>query len=190
MLKTYAEWKVRVGSPRELCWELQRFLEKEGFKSDKLPESLILEPTPIEGHATFSMNIEGYRGIRRSSLWRLILGIILCFTIILIPLGLWLIKESAYELVVKLCLLLEGETFRASARSQDPYKPQSEVMDTVSNARIVIEGDVYKRRGDGKIKSASKPEEQLFDTILSEIKEKLDKLMPRIKLPDIGFAGE
>ena len=186
MPKTYAEWKLRIGSPRDLFWELQRFLDKEGVKSDKPFEPLKLEPTPIEGHATFSGNVDGHKDILKSTRWRFILGIILCFTIILIPIGLWLIRKSAYEVTQEVKINLEGETYRASARSQEPYKPQSEVTDTVSNARVSLEGNIYRRRGDGKIKPASELEEQAFDTKLSRIEERLNKLIPSIKLPDVA----
>lgn len=179
-------WKLRIGSPRDLFWELQRFLDKEGFKSDKTFEPLKLEPTPIEGHATFSGNIEGRKNILKSTRWRFVLGIILCFTIILILIGLWLIGKSAYEVTQEVKINLEGETYRASARSQDPYKPQSEVTDTVSNARVLLEGNICRRRGDGKIKSASVLEVQAFDTKVSRIEERLNKLIPSIKLPDVA----
>ncbi len=73
-----------VGSPRDLFWELQWFLDKEGVKSEKPFEPLKLEPAPIEGHATFRGNVDGHKDILKSTRWRFILGIILCFTIILI----------------------------------------------------------------------------------------------------------
>ena len=184
MSGTHAEWKLRIGSPRELFWELQRFLEKEDFKSDKPSEPLVLEPTPIEGHATFSDSVEGHKEILQSTRWRFIIGLLLCITIILIPVGIWLIRKSTYEVMQEVRLHLEGETFRASARSQEPYKAQSEVTDTVSNARVSLEGKIYRRRGDGKIKPASEMEEQAFNNTLCKIEERLNKLIPRIKLPD------
>ncbi len=105
---------------------------------------------------------------------------------ILIPIGLWLIRKSAYDVIQEVKINLEGETYRASARSQEPYKPQSEVTDTVSNARVSLEGSIYRRRGDGKIKPASELEEQAFGTKLSRIEERLNKLIPSIKLPDVA----
>jgi hypothetical protein len=186
MAKTYAEWKLRIGSPRDLFWELQRFLEKEGLKSEKQFEPLKLESTPIEGHATFSGNVEGLGDIPKRTRWRLILGIIFCLTILLIPVGLWIIKKSSYRVIQEVKIKLEGETYRASARSQEPYKPQSEVTDTVSNARVSLEGNLYRQRGDGKIKLASEPEEIDFSTKVSRIKEGLNNLIPNITLPDVS----
>jgi len=184
MTKTYAEWKLRIGSPRELFWELQRFLEKTGFEIKNASDSLALESTPIEGHATFNKDINGRRIFAFSICWMFILGIILCFTIILIPVGIWLIKYSAYDVVQKVNIHLEGETFRASAVSQEPYKPQSEVVHTVSNARVLLLGDVYRKRGDAR-SEPNESEYQAFEKKLSGLEDQLDTLIPNIKLPDI-----
>lgn len=135
-------WKVRVGSPRELVWELYQFLAGKGYEFDNPYEPLELRQAPIEGTATFESSIEGHRDSPGRSLWRLILGIIFCITIILIPLGIWLIKKSKYLLSDIVRLQIEGEAYRATARTQDAHRPQSEVQDIASSARIILDAEL------------------------------------------------
>ncbi len=184
MSRTYAEWKLRIGSPRELFWELQQFLEKEGFGMGEPSEALTLEPTPIEGPATFNKDVEGQRFYSVCIRWMFILGIILCFTIILIPIGIWLIRKSVYDVIQEVRIHVEGETFRASALSQEPHKHQSEVIDTVSNARVSLVGKVYRKKGDNESKPGES-EYQVFEKKLGKIEDKLNTLIPSIKLPDV-----
>lgn len=59
MKRRINEWKIQIGSPQELAWEIQRFLENQGFTSSENLAQLKLEPTPIEGHATFTTSLRG-----------------------------------------------------------------------------------------------------------------------------------
>jgi len=177
-------WKVRVGSPRELVWELYQFLVGKGYKFEQPYEALELEPTPIEGVAAFRSNLKGHKDFPGRSLWRLILGIILCITILLIPVGICLIKKSKHILSDVFRLSVEGEAYRASARTQDPYRAQSEVLDIASNARITLEAEVRLTRA-GKLKKAkNKSEWERLETEFNQLRDELDKLIPKIALPE------
>lgn len=176
-------WKVRVGSPRELLWELYQFLDAKGFLLCEPYEPLELEQTPIEGTASFESTIKGHRDFPGRSLWRLILGIILCMTILLIPVGIWLIRKSKHILRDLIKLQVEGEAYRASARTQDPHRPQSEVLDIASSARITLDVELRFIRG-GKAKTLKNESEwERLQTEFNQFREELDKLIPRIALP-------
>jgi len=177
-------WKVRVGSPRELVWELHQFLVCRGYKCEyPNEEALELKPTPIEGVATFGSRLEGHKDFSGCSLWRLILGIILCITILLIPVGIWLIKKSKYILSNVIKLNVETETYRASARTQDPYRAQSEVLDIASDARITLEAEVILIRAGKMKKVKNKSEIERLGTEFAQLGDELDKLIPKIALP-------
>lgn len=176
-------WKVRVGSPRELVWELYQFLASKGFFFDEPYEPLELEPTPIEGAASFRGSIEGHRDFPGRSMWRLILGIILCLTILLIPVGTWLVRKSKHVFSDLFEIQVEGEAYRASARTHEPHHPQSEVLDIASNARITLDARLRFIRG-GKLKRV-KNESQLkrLEGVFAELRNELDRLIPKIALP-------
>jgi len=178
-------WKVRVGSPRELGWELYQFLAGKGYSFEHPYETLELSPAPIEGVATFKTTLEGHKDYPGRSLWRLILGIVLCMTILLIPVGIWLIRKSKHLLVDVFRLNVEGETYRASARTQDPYRAQSEVLDIASDARITLEAEVRFMRA-GKIKTMkNKSELERLQTEFNQLGGELNKLIPKIALPKV-----
>lgn len=177
------KWKGRVGSPRELVWELYQFLAEKVYTLEHGYEALRLEKTPIEGVATFTRSIKGHRDFPGRSLWRLIVGIILCFTILLIPIGWWLIRSRKFVLIHVITMNIEGETYRASARTQDPYHAQSEVLDIVSNARIRLEGTAIIRRA-GRVKEAGELERGKLEAEFRQLCEALGKLMPKIALPE------
>ena len=176
-------WKVRVGSARKLVWELYQFLVGMGYKCEQPYEALELKPTPIEGVATFECNLEGHKDFPQRSLWRLILGIILCFTILLIPVGVWLIKKRKYVFRDTFKLSVEGEAYRASARTQDPYRAQSEVLDIASNARIILEAEATLIRAGKTKKVENKSERERLEAEFAQLGDELDKLIPKIALP-------
>lgn len=191
MLTVVAEWKLRIGSPRELFWELHQFLRREGFTCREPFKPLSLKSTPIEGHATFNDSIDGWYNTPRNTAWKLVLGIFLCLTIILLPLGLWLIKESEYNLIEKISFCLEGETFRASAYGFQEHRSQSEVTDTVSNARVTLQTDVLLCRSDGKkTKPPSQVDDDEFEVKVGRVEKALSNLIPRIRLPDVTDSRE
>jgi len=168
-----------VGSPRELLWELYQFLAGRGYEFASPYEPLQLEQAPIEGTATFESSIEGHRDFHGRSSWRLIL----CITILLIPLGIWLIKKSKHMLRDVLTLQVEGEAYRASARTQDPHHPQSEVQDIASSARIILDANLRFIRA-GKLKEVkTKSEWERLQTEFDQLRGELDKLIPKIALP-------
>lgn len=177
-------WKTRVGSPRELVWELHQFLVSKGYKCEyPNEEALELKQTPIEGVATFGSRLEGHKDFPGRSLWRLILGIILCFTVLLIPVGIWLIRKSKYAFRDTFKLSVEAETYRASARTQDPHRAQSEVLDIASNARITLEAEVTRIRAGKTKKVENKSESERLEAEFAQLGDELDKLIPRIALP-------
>jgi len=151
-------WKVRVGSPRELLWELYQFLVGKGYMLSSPYKPLKLKEAPIEGTATSQSSLEGHRDFHGRSFWRLILGIIFCIMIILIPLGLRLIRKSKHTFSHVFILQVEGESYRATARTQDPYQPQSEVQDIASSARIMLDAELRFMRG-GKLKKVKSKSE-------------------------------
>lgn len=181
-------WKCRVGSPRELVWELHQFLTDKGYKLRPY-EALDLHPAPIEGVATFETSLQGHYDVRWNSWWRLILGVVLFFTILLIPIGIWLIKTSSCMLSHVFKLHVEGETFRASARTQDPYRAQSEVLDIATNGRITLEAEllVTQARETKRAGSKSGRDRLEWDRVEGEFDQlahELDKLIPKIVLPE------
>lgn len=176
-------WKVRVGSARELVWDLYKFLDDRGYRHHQPYEALALEPTPIEGVATFKTSFRGYKDFPRRSLWRLIVGIVLCLTVLLIPLGIWLIRKSKYILMHFFELSIDGESYRAGARTQDPHRPQSEVLDMASDARITLGAYVMRIRL-GKTKLVhNKLEEEKLAAEFDQLSKELDKLIPKIEIP-------
>lgn len=176
-------WKVRIGSPRELVWELRQFLDGKGYRFDDSYKPLELKRAPIEGTATFESTIEGHRDFPGRSLWRLILGIIFCMTILLIPLGIWLIRKSKHMLSDIISVQVEGEVYRASARTQDPYRAQSEVLDMTGNARILLDAGLKFVRAGKPREVKSEEEWRRMHTEFSQLRDELDKLIPRIALP-------
>ena len=183
-----ARWKVRVGSPRELIWELHQFLIDRGYKSDQPYIPLGIEEAPIEGTAISQRAIEAHRDSYQRSLWLVLLGIILCTTVVLLPFGILLIRLSKYTLSYVFLVQVEGEAYRASARSQDPTRVQSEVVDVASNARIRVTSQVRRARGShdwssGKILRRDAPEWAMLEQEFRQIGNELNKLIPKIALP-------
>jgi hypothetical protein len=176
-------WKPRVGSARELVWELHQFLADRDYECSPTYKALKLEPTPIEGVATFKTSFTGYKNFPRRSLWRLIVGIILCLTVLLIPLGIRLIRKSKYIFRHSFELSVDGESYRAGARTQDPHRPQSEVLDMASDARITLRAEVTRIRL-GKIKVVkNKSEKEKLAAEFNQLSKELDRLIPKIEIP-------
>lgn len=179
-------WNVRVGSPRELVWELYQFLDSKGFEFDNTYTPLKMEDTPIEGTATFQSKIEGHRDFPGRSLWRLIVGIILCITVLLIPVGIWLIRKSKHTFSDIFRLNVEGEAYRASARSQGPYHSQSEVLDIASSARIILDAEMkFTRAGSIKEVPNNELEQRRLQIDFDQLRDDLDELIPKITLPKV-----
>jgi hypothetical protein len=176
-------WKPRVSSASDLVWELYQFLTDRDYECSPSYEALKLEPTPIEGVATFKKSFMGYKDFPRRSLWRLIVGIVLCLTVLLIPLGIWLIRKSKYILRHSFELSVDGESYRAGARTQDPHRPQSEVLDMASDARITLRAEVMRIRL-GKIKVVkNKLETEKLAAEFVQLGKELDRLIPKIEIP-------
>jgi len=183
-------WKVRVGSPGELSWELYQSLVSKGYTAEKIQENVHeavkLVETPIEGVANFTDRIEVYKELPiRTIWWMLIMGVILLFTIILFPIGLWLIRRSIYKFIHVITMNIEGETYRAGARTQDPHRAQSEVLDIVSDARIILKGNITLRRLSGVTNTTKNQTEwKRLKADFQELCGELDRLIHKITLPE------
>lgn len=177
-------WKVRVGSPGAISWELYQYLCERGYKSEHKYEALCMEETPIEGVAKFADSLEVYNEFPRTSLLMKIIGLILCLTLILIPLGLWLLRRSKWQFRHIISVNIEGEAYRAGSRTQDPHHAQSEVLGIVSDARVTLKGHVDIRRA-GRTKTAK--DEVEWGRLKQEfqnIQEAFDSLIPKIVPPE------
>ena len=132
-------WDVRTGSPRKLWRSLHDFLEDSGFAHEY--HELLLADSPIEGTATFSDWLVGHKDRQRlSSFWflRVLVGTLLCVTILLIPLGVPLIRSRIKTVRTWARISVEGEVYRtrgADMRSSHA----SEVLDVAADARITLD---------------------------------------------------
>lgn len=176
-------WNLRVHSPRELYWKLHEFLESESWEHEYEP--LKPEGDAIDGSALFSGHLIGVHDSH--SWWRILLGILMCLTIILIPVGLCIFRKHRVETSIE----VEGESYRARG-AEVLSTQQKEVLDVVSNCRVTLRlnaGKVVKRKktNDEIIKpTKSKKKIQELDRIITEFKEKIDEeIIPKIVLPEL-----
>ena len=134
-----AKWDVRTGSPRKLWRALHDFLDDHGFQHEY--QELRLEDSPIEGTATFSNWLIGFRDRKEASSLAfpiLILGVLLCLTILLIPLGLLLLKNRYRTIRTWATVSAEGEVYRT--RGADIQAAHAaEVLDVVADTRITLD---------------------------------------------------
>lgn len=176
-----------MGSPGALSWELYQYLCEKGYKPEQEHEyeALCMEETPIEGVAKFANNLKVVNEFPRKSLLMKIIGFILCLTLILIPLGLWLIRRSKWQFRHIIDVNIEGEAYRAGSRTQDPHRAQSEVLGIVSDARVTLQGHVDISRA-GHTKTAKDDVEWgRLKQEFQNIKEAFDSLIPTIIPPEV-----
>ncbi|MBI3931758.1 MAG: hypothetical protein HY325_07010 [Chloroflexi bacterium] len=182
------KWDVRTRSPRKLWRALHDFLDDNGFEY----EYKELEPrnSPIEGTAIFSDTFIGQRDRKkRAPLWflRILIGLLLCLTIILIPLGLVLIGSSLKTVRTWVRIDVEGEAYRA--RGADINTSHSaEVLDVVADTRVTLRvwaGKPVKEGEDEIILTKDKMEIAKLRYEFEELNHRLDVLLPKVSLPSI-----
>jgi len=186
-------WDVRTGSPRKLWRSLHDFLEDSGFAHEY--HELILAESPIEGTATFSDWLVGHKDRQRlSSFWllRILVGTLLCVTILLIPLGMPLVRSRTRTVRTWARIGVEGEVYRtrgADMRSSHA----SEVLDVAADARITLDilgGEPGKAGETGKDSDyeIAKPTEDRGEIKavrheFEELRYRVDQLLPGETLP-------
>jgi len=133
------KWDIRTGSPRKLWRALHDFLEENGFAHEY--QELVYSESHMEGTAIFSDQLIGYKDRRKqSSFWflRVVVGIILCLTILLFPLGMSLIRNRTKTIRTSAWIAIEGEVYRTrGAEMRNTHA--SEVFDVVADARITLD---------------------------------------------------
>ena len=183
------KWDVRTGSPRKLWRALHDFLDDNGFEHKY--EELEPRDSPIEGTAIFSSTLAGQRDHKkRAPFWilRILIGCLLCLTIILIPLGLALIRSSIKTIRTWVRISVEGEVYRARGTDINTAHA-AEVLDVVADTRVTLDvqaGEASKDSG-YKIKGLTedKREIQKLGHEFQELKHELDKLLPKVSLPRV-----
>ncbi|MBL7165389.1 MAG: hypothetical protein ISS55_02765 [Dehalococcoidales bacterium] len=180
-------WDVRTGSPRKLWRSLHDFLEDSGFAHEY--HELLLAESPIEGTATFSDWLVGHKDRQRlSSFWflRILVGTLLCVTILLIPLGMPLIRSRTRMVRTWARISVEGEVYRtrgADMRSSHA----SEVLDVAADARITL--DILAGEPDKNSSyEITKPTEDRGEIKavrheFEELQYRVDQLLPGETLP-------
>lgn len=174
-------WDVRTGSPRKLWRTLHDFLDDNGFHHEY--RELRLEDSPIEGTATFSDRLTGYRDRTRpasAQLLRIIGGVLLCLTVLLAPLGMALLRSRTKTVRTSASVSVEGEVFRtrgANLRSDHA----AEIVDVVADIRITMEIISGEPDADDprEIRAALAPRELVLATLeFDELESGLAGLLP------------
>jgi len=176
-------WKLRVGSPGELLWELHQFISGRGYSFDRPYQPLKLEETPIDGMASFAAVLEASRESETSSFWHLALGTLLCFTLVLMPLGLRLIRRSRAIYRHTITLSLEGEAYRSSARASDSRWLQAEMLGVTSNARLTLEATLTRLQAGEAWPVTSGPHWQALVREFEQLTATLSQPLKPVTLP-------
>jgi hypothetical protein len=162
---------------------VHEFLELQHWEHSYEP--LKPESDAINGSALFSGKLVG----RHDShpWWRILVGILLCLTIILIPVGLCFLRKQRVEVIIE----VEGESYRARG-AEVLATQQKEVLDLMSDARVILRlnaGKVVKSRKTGEevIKpTRSKNKTQELYREVTALKRKIDEeILPKIVLPEL-----
>ena len=181
------KWDIRTGSPRKLWRALHDFLDDNGFAHEY--EELILHESPIEGTATFGDWLHGQREYReRASLWflRIVFGLLLCLTIVLIPAGLALIRSNWKTIRTRIRIGVEGEVYRTRGASMNASRAE-EFYDVVADTRIIMEVEMNTLLK----KAEDEEEERIVESQgdieslrqdFKELAEGLDILLPTVAL--------
>jgi len=190
-------WDVRTGSPRKLWRSLHDFLEDSNFAHEY--HELLLAESPIEGTATFSDWLVGHKDHQRlSSFWflRILVGTLLCVTILLIPLGMPLIRSRARTVRTWARISVEGEVYRTRGADMQSSHA-SEVLNVVADARITLDilaGEPGKagETGKGSNYEITKPTEDREEIKavrreFEELQYRVDQLLPGETLPSTEF---
>ncbi len=178
-----ARWDVRTGSPRKLWRTLHDFLDDNGFHHEY--EELRLEESPIEGTATFSDSLTGYRDRTRpasAQFLRMAGGILLCLTLLLAPLGMALLRSRRKTVRTSATVSVEGEVFRTRGANLRGDRA-AEIVDVVADIRItmaILSGDPAERPDEIKaVLAAPAPRELGMATLeFEELETGLAGLLP------------
>ena len=182
------KWDVRTGSPRKLWRALHDFLDDNGFEHKY--EELQPRDSPIEGTATFSDSLIGRRDReKRAPFWflRILIGFLLCLTIILIRSGLALIRSRLKTVTTWVRIGVEGEVYRARGADINTSHA-AEVLDVVADTRITLQAwasEPIKKRDDEIRLTKDETEITKLRHEFEELSHSLDKLLPRVSLPSI-----
>ena len=182
------KWDVRTGSPRKLWRALYDFLDRNGFEHEY--EELKPEESPIEGTATFrDQLIEQREREKRVRFWflRILISLLLCPTMILIPLGLRRIRSSLKTIRTMVSIDVEDEVYRSrGANIHTSYA--AEVLDAVADVRVTLQAWVGEtiREKEGDIR-LTKDETKItrLRHEFAELSRRLDELLPKISLCSI-----
>ena len=181
------KWDVRTGSPRKLWRALHDFLDDNGFEHEY--EELMLDKSPIDGTATFKDKLVGQRDREKRASFRfqrILIGFLLCLTIILISFGLALIRSSRKTIRTRIEIGVEGEAYRA--RGADMTSAHAaEVFDVVADTRITLSIDAGEASEDNEyeIEGLAEDKRDIADLghEFEELSHGLDGLLPNVSLP-------
>jgi len=182
------KWDVRTGSPRKLWRALHDFLDDNGFEHKY--EELKPEGSPIDGTATFKNYLIGQKDReKRASFWflRILIGLLLCLTIILIPLGLALIGSSLKTVRTKVRIDVEGEVYRARGADINTSHA-AEVLDVVADTRVTLQawvGEPIKKKENEIRLAKDEGEITKLRHDFEELSHRLDELLPKVSLPRV-----
>ncbi len=182
------KWDVRTGSPRKLWRALHDFLDDNGFEHEY--EELKPEGSPIDGTATFSDSLVGQKGREeRASFWflRILIGFLLCLTIILIKFGLALIRSRLKTVRTMVRIDVEGEVYRARGADINTSHA-AEVLNVVADTRVTLQAWVEEpiKKIEDEIK-LTKDEREITKLRheFEELSHRLDGLLPKVSLSSI-----
>jgi len=185
-----AKWDVRTGSPRQLWRALNDFLDDNGFEHEY--EQLRLEDSPIEGTAAFGDTVIGQKEHeRKADFWllKIIIGFILCLTIVLMPLGLMLLNRSRKTVRTIIRLDVEGEVYRRRGASINANQA-AEVLGVIGDARVTMQVWAGEPLKDTEYEIDRVTRDERDVTILNrefdELTYRLDGLLPGVSLPVPG----
>lgn len=185
-----AKWDVRADSPRKLWRALNDFLDDNGFEHEY--EQLKLEDSPIDGTAAFGDTVVGQKeSERRADFWllRVILGFILCLTIVLMPLGLRLLSRSHKTIRTIVRIDVEGEVYRRRG-TQINASQAAEVLGVIADARITLQAWAGEPLKDAEYEIDRVARDERDITILrhefGELTYRIDGLLPGVSLPVPG----
>lgn len=172
---------VRVDSPRKLFRQLHDLLDENGYEHEYRP--LKAEKDAINDTAIFESVLVGMKDSQGYNKIKLVIAIILVFTIVFIPIAAWLLKSSLYPLRTVVKIHVEGEAYRTKIGSTN--NDVSELLDVISDARVTLDidagiaGDDYEVLGPTKVK---REKEQLEEEQLN-LQDRLTYVLLSAALP-------
>ena len=184
-------WDFRTGSPRRLWRDLHDFLTDTGYKHEY--EELKLEGTPIEGTATFNKTMDSHKDFEQSPrVWLWVIGLMLCITVILAPLGIRLMKASSRTLRTRIRIGIEGEVYRARG-SDIRSNHAAELLGVVADVRLHIELSAGTPLDDTDreiVVTRDKKELRQFNIHFERLTQILDERIVETPLPGIERSDD